>query len=140
MHPFEEAELHGGDSDGGPGVTGGDESLGVAFFDQFGGDGDGGIFFPPERFGSGLLHADDFGSLDESGTRVGEATILCGLFQLFNRTGEDDGLNFGVFCEDIARSFEIDERGVISAHGVECNLHHGKKARRVPPRSLSFGK
>ena len=98
------------------------------------------FFFPPESFGSGLLHADDFGSLDESGTRVGEATILCGLFQLFNRTGEDDGLNFGVFCEDIARSFEIDERGVISAHGVECNLHHGKKARRVPPRSLSFGK
>jgi len=138
LHPFEEAEFHGRGCDGCSGVAGRNEGLGFSIFDKVGRDRDGGLLFAPEGFGSGFLHADDFGGLDEDGARVGESAFGGRFPQLVGGTGEEDGFDPGVFGENVARSFEVDSGGVVAAHGIKCNLHHGKKARRVPPRSVKF--
>ena len=121
--PANAADLERGRRKNAAGVAERNERVGLAFADQFGGAGDGGILFFAERAGGFVVHLHDFAGVDDAHAMVAKAA------------GRQGGVDFGLVADEVEggdflvglqRPFgacDDDPATVVATHDIHCDSH-----------------
>ena len=124
--------LHSGDvapfdrrgGDGGSGVAGTDDAVGIAALHEIDRDADGGIFFLTHRLHRGIVHRHDLGGVHDLdlGMRVGESVELT--FHGRFVADKKELLEVAIIgFESLDRARHDSLGSLVASHHIQCDSH-----------------
>jgi hypothetical protein len=123
VHAGDTADLERGRREQAAGVAGRNQRVGLAFRDQLGGAGNGGILLLAQRGGRFVIHLDDFAGVDDPHAVVAEAAFGQGTMDFGLVADEEDRGDALVVLQGLLDAGDDNTTPMIAAHDIHCNSH-----------------